>query len=134
MESPMVVGSDMHAFDMSAEYGDMILFMSRFPEQLAGSKESRFGLEHSFELARGFYNGAYKAGSKIFGHTPSIVLYDELADNLRELARAVFESRVDINNKKMLPKTAKEISDVFYNGEAIPSQPTKGQNLNVMIQ
>lgn len=131
VEFPMVVGSFMHAFDISAEYGDMMLFMSRYPEQLAGTKGSRFGLEYSFDSGRRFYNCAYLAGSKIFGHIPSIVLYDELADNFRELARAVFESRIDVDKGKMSPRSSKEISDIFYHGgDRQLRESIKGQNLN----
>lgn len=120
MEIPLVLGSDLHVFDTWAEFGDEILWKSRYPEHLVKSREPRFGLEYSFDLARRSYDYAYKAGSRIFGRTRTIQLYDELADNFKNLARAVFEFRV-LSEKELVlpPKVEREVRLVMYDGGPI---------------
>lgn len=86
------------------------LFISRYAPKM--------GLEYFIQAGQLAYSHAFKIESRLKGNNPSVFVFDEMADNYKNLVRAIFESRVRFlhPDKDLSEKVIREMDDVLYYG------------------
>lgn len=123
---PYLVGTTLDStFRKSIIIGDTFLWIrGYFPEVLV-NPESDVGMQYYLQLGQSAYGNAYKAGRKSKGNLSDVVLFDELADNYKNLVRAIFEFKLRFlpPNKNLAERVLRKMDAVLYHGELFEIYP-----------
>ncbi|MBS3096985.1 hypothetical protein J4480_06130 [Candidatus Woesearchaeota archaeon] len=114
-----VVGSNLKSSYRKSEFiGNLSLFLDGYRTEFLLQPELGGGLDYFITLGQRAYWYAYKAGRKIKGNVSEVTNFEEMADNYRNLVKAIFEFKIRFlpQDKELSDKVLREMDLALYHG------------------